>query len=216
MSDDDLDRPIWQDREERPEDLRRRPTVTRPCRRCGVPVTATASKLRPFCGWECGQEWQKLEERFLRKVGPPVVHVPALGPCTDWTGKLDDNGYGEIRQGDLFRGAHRVSYELAHGSVPDALMICHRCNRRICCNAKHLYAGTAVDNMRDLAIANAGSGSKTEWGDRLRMAQRLADGETSACLAAEYSVSEKTVRAWLKRFRDRDRVPDDLFLREQS
>lgn len=212
MSDDDLDRPIWQDREERPEDLRRRPTVTRPCRRCGVPVTATASKLRPFCGWECGQEWQKLEERFLRKVGPPVVHVPALGPCTDWTGKLDDNGYGEIRHGDLFRGAHRVSYELAHGSVPDALMICHKCNRRQCVAASHLYAGTAAQNMRDLAIDNSGSGSKTAWDDRLTMARRIEAGEAPAKVGAEFGVSGKTATAWWTRFVERDRVPDHLAL----
>lgn len=203
---------LWDDREERPEDMRRRPTVTRPCRRCGTPVTATASKLRPFCSYECGQKWQELEERFSRKVGPPVVHVPALGPCTDWLGKLDDNGYGEIRQGDLFRGAHRVSYELAHGSVPDELMICHKCNRRKCVAAAHLYAGTSADNMRDLAIDNTGSGSKTAWDDRLTMARRIAAGEPAAKVGADFGVSGKTATGWWMRFVDRDRVPDHLHL----
>lgn len=208
----DEDRPLWDDREERPADLRKRPKVTKPCRRCGTPVTATPSKLRPFCGWECGQEWQKLEERFSRKVGPPTVHIESLGPCTDWTGKLDDHGYGEIRHGDLFKGAHRVSYELAHGSIPDNLMICHRCGRRQCVAPAHLYAGTSSDNMRDLAIDNTGSGSKTAWDDRLEMAKRIAAGEDPDTVGSAYGVSAKTALSWLRRFTERDRVPEHLSL----
>jgi hypothetical protein len=56
------------------------------------------------------------------------------------------NGYGRYGQ----KTAHRMSYEIAHGSIPDGLMICHTCSNRRCVNPNHLYAGTAKDNARDM------------------------------------------------------------------
>lgn len=204
---------LWDDRPDPADDLRRRPTISQPCRNCGALVEATPSKLRPFCSWECGDAWRALGERFRRKVGPPVVYVEALGPCTDWTGKLDEDGYGKIRDGTVFKFAHRVSYELEHGAVPPGRLVCHRCGRRACVAPEHLYAGTAEDNMRDLAVDNTGSGSKTEWADRLDMVRGLLErGETAEELAARYGVLPKTVLGWLERYIARDRVPDDFQL----
>jgi hypothetical protein len=209
MADAPIRRPLWDDRPVPGPDNRRRATVTQPCRRCNKPVTATPSKLRPFCSWQCSAAWADLDSRFRRKVGPPVVHVPDLGPCTDWTGKLDDGGYGKIRHNDKFRLAHRVSYELAHGEVPDDLMICHKCNRRTCVNPDHIYAGTAADNMRDLAVANRGASAKTTWDQRFELARRVDAGESPEALALEYGINEASVRRWAQRIREGD-IPDEV------
>ncbi len=202
-------RPIWDDREPPGVDNRRRATVTQPCRNCGQPVTATPSKLTPFCNWRCSQEWSDLEARFWRKVGPPTVVLPHVGPCRDWLGKVDEAGYGKIRHNDSFRLAHRVSFELAHGSLPAGMLICHKCSRRTCVAPDHLYAGTADDNMRDLALDNSGSGSKTEWEDRYEMVWAVViDREPVTEVAARYDVSKETVDRWCLRFMSGDRVPE--------
>lgn len=83
-----------------------------------------------------------LEERFL-------VQVDKSDGCWIWTGTIGSNGYGLIKDNYRTRTAHRVSYELHKGPIPQGLMICHTCDVKACVNPEHLYAGDAFDNMRD-------------------------------------------------------------------
>jgi len=66
-----------------------------------------------------------------------------LGP---WTSQ----GYGHLSyDGQVFR-AHRISYELRCGPVPEDKMVLHKCDHRYCVNPEHLFIGTAQDNVRDM------------------------------------------------------------------
>jgi hypothetical protein len=92
-----------------------------------------------------------LVDRFWEKVDKngPVV-IAELGPCWEWTGALS-SGYGSINIGShTTEGAHRVSYVLKHGRIPDGLYVLHKCGHRPCVNPDHLYAGDQSENMRDL------------------------------------------------------------------
>lgn len=72
-------------------------------------------------------------------------------PCWVWKKSLNINGYGRIRVGGRWgrdHQAHRVTYELFVGPIPDDLQIDHLCRVRACCNPPHLEPVTARENGR--------------------------------------------------------------------
>lgn len=48
--------------------------------------------------------------------------------------------------------AHRVSYNLIRGPIPDGLYICHFCDRPVCVNPFHLFTGTMRENFLDYKL----------------------------------------------------------------
>ena len=47
--------------------------------------------------------------------------------------------------------AHRYSWTLRHGEIPDGLDALHHCDVRPCVNWDHLFTGNDMDNQRDAA-----------------------------------------------------------------
>lgn len=73
-------------------------------------------------------------ERFWRMVikdGPIPEARPDLGPCWQWLGFHDKDGYGRLKDSrGIFTGAHRVAYEELIGPIPDGLQPDHLCRNR--------------------------------------------------------------------------------------
>ena len=70
--------------------------------------------------------------------------------CWIWTGKVWGRyGYLYSRQHSEV-SAHRVSYKIHHGPIPEGLWVLHRCDTPLCVNPDHLFTGTAMDNTHDM------------------------------------------------------------------
>ncbi len=89
-----------------------------------------------------------LADRFWEKVD---VRMPS--ECWEWTARRKSCGYGEISVERKAKLAHRISYELNKGAVPEGMHVLHSCHNTGCVNPSHLRVGTHQDNMVDMKDA---------------------------------------------------------------
>lgn len=80
-------------------------------------------------------------EKFMAKVD-----IEPRG-CWRWMGYVQSNGYGYYRHEES-TWAHRVSYLLFRGPIPEGLTIDHLCRNKRCVNPDHLEVVTQSENSR--------------------------------------------------------------------
>lgn len=131
----------------------KRPDVLIVCPVCLIEFDVRQSRLdrtsRDICcsrNCEILARTRPLADRFWEKVR-------RTNGCWLWMGSTNSNGYGQITRGPRPHLAHRIAWELTHGSIPDGLCVLHDCpdgdNPR-CVNPEHLFLGTQCDNIEDM------------------------------------------------------------------
>lgn len=68
--------------------------------------------------------------------------------CWQWSGCIGRNGYGKLGHRGRTLLAHRLSYRIHVGSIPDGLELDHLCRNRWCVNPDHLEAVTHSVNVQ--------------------------------------------------------------------
>lgn len=126
---------------------------------------------------------ERHQERFFEKVEIASGLRPGMTTeCWIWTGiKRGNNRYGGFNSGTPGKGgiravAHRASWVIHFGEIPEKMEVCHRCDTPTCVRPDHLFLGTHLDNMRDMV-------SKGRQGPR-----RPAVGEK--CNLNRFSITE--------------------------
>lgn len=137
-----------------------------------------------------------IAQRFWAKV---IVHS---GGCWEWTASVNEAGYGRMTAG---RGnqlkAHRVSWELHNGPIPEGMCVLHECDNPPCCNPDHLFLGTQLENQADMRAKGRGSQPPHSYGEAHHNAKFdasaaiaiKADQRSARLVAADYGISQMTV-----------------------
>lgn len=123
--------------------------------------------------------------------------------CWGWVGHLKEGrpvidkritGTGRKQR---FR-ASRVSLQLHGIEIPDELQANHHCDNEPCCNPRHLYAGTQMQNMHDMWRRQRGATHTlfqrligTE--DRKKIRAACAAGERQHMVAKRYGITQSGV-----------------------
>lgn len=130
---------------------------------------------------------ETLINRFLDKV-------EKRGPndCWLWVSAKTNDGYGEITIDGQLIYAHRFSYELFVGPIPDGLCVCHHCDNPPCCNPKHLFTGSRKDNAQDMVRKGRWSRWKNKFTEEQIKIIRASE-KSIKMLAKQYSVNQNTV-----------------------
>ena len=146
--------------------------------------------------------------RIYTRISPEIrfwQYVVKSDECWKWTGAKHEFGYGLLnRGGNRHVRAHRLSYEIHKGPIPEGSIVCHSCDNPECCNPEHLWLGSLRDNAQDCSKKGRTRGghvagprhprAKLTDVDILAIRAAYIKGQTSLLdIATPYGVTLQTV-----------------------
>jgi len=172
-----------------------------------------------FCGKKCWYEWNAKnlasfnEKRFQWKTATEFQKLEKIkinyekyvikkDGCWLWNGVVDKDGYGQLPCGYHKQGkAHRISWLLHKGEIPNGMLICHSCDNPPCTNPDHLFLGTIKENNEDsrkkgrLALGVKNRNSKLDEKSVIEIRNLLKIGIKSKRIAQDFGVSPSQICA---------------------
>jgi len=170
-------------------------------RKCSVKGCDKKHESKGLCG---------LHYKRFRKTGSTELPTPEQkfwakvkrgDDCWLWTGARTQKGYGQVTLKGRAGYAHRYSYELHKGPIPEGMCVCHTCDNPPCVNPDHLWLGTYAENMADCVSkgrlhdvrGESHPRAKLTTGDVLDIRSWAATGISRAEIARCYCVSGSAI-----------------------
>lgn len=136
-------------------------------------------------------------DRFERK------YVVWINGCWLWIGAVRHSGANSTIDRPVMRVkgrlelASHVSWRIKNGPVPEGMHVLHTCDHPMCVNIEHLFLGTQVDNMRDMA-AKGRNKFTTPWKkltDQETLEIKQLKGYLTSCVIGKaYGIHDASVR----------------------
>jgi len=139
-----------------------------------------------------------LKEKAVRRFWSKVDKQDE-DECWEWMAARTDEGYGAFSIQRTSIVAHRFSWELMHGKLPEGMLVCHKCDNPPCVNPHHLFLGTQKRNMEDkVQKGRAARGSKIgnavlKENDVIEIKRLLECGLGPTEIARMYKVSQGAI-----------------------
>lgn len=97
---------------------------------------------------------ESARKRLMAKVSINEAPHPRLGtPCWNHRGAPSNkDGHRYFWYDGKDSTAHRSSYRIYKGEIPEGLLVRHKCGDPACVNPNHLELGTQQQNMSDKAL----------------------------------------------------------------
>jgi hypothetical protein len=180
---------------------------------CSVENCGEFAKARGFCNHHYCQWYYRSggpQGNYIknpRKTDDPVILKPFFdmrwklseSGCWQWIGavtkaKPGKEPYGRIVANGRPVKAHRLSWIIHRAPIASSQWVLHRCNNSLCVNPEHLYIGTHVENMRDMAASGRGYRRKLSKlsDDDVREIRKRT--ESIAATAQRYGVNKSTIK----------------------
>jgi hypothetical protein len=139
-----------------------------------IPKKPRGNRITWLCKCDCGNEKIALGEKLIngktRSCGcitsPPLEeanektrkkikkqsYINTKTGCWEWQKYLNRCGYGQISYRGNHARAHRISWIVFKGDIPEGLCVLHKCDNPKCINPDHLFLGTRKDNNDDMRL----------------------------------------------------------------
>ncbi len=129
--------------------------------------------------------------------------VDKSGICWEWTAAKSPVGYGLYGSGAFGeRLAHRESWRICHGNLPDGMHVLHRCDNPSCVNPNHLFLGKHADNMLDMkkksrrkniCAGEKNGRAKLNYEKAQEIRKVYSQGRSQQSIADQYGISQQQI-----------------------
>ena len=160
---------------------------------CGLPVKIRQNhKYSGLPKYVQGHASRLPEIDFRIKFDSLLTKSDGCG-CWEWTRSKDACGYGTLSWLGVYYRAHRLSYILNVGEIPEGKQVLHRCDNPACCRPDHLFLGDYDLNHLDKTVKGRAA-KKLNKQAVLEIVDLLKGAVPRSVIAKKFSVGVGAIR----------------------